>query len=80
MYSFVSLSILIVLYVPFWVFCFILFFLCIVFVKCVLYYCHWVSTQLQLTNTYHIIPYQTLAGYSLTSSIQEYQYDIFTKF
>jgi len=22
--------------------------------KCVLYYCYWVSTQLQLTNIYHI--------------------------
>ena len=28
--------------------------------KCVLYYCHQVSTQLQLTNIYHII-YITIA-------------------
>jgi len=54
MYSFDSLSILIFMYVPFWVFCFIVLF-CVVCI-CVLYYCHRVSTQLQLTNiTYHII-------------------------
>jgi len=42
--------ILIVMYVPFWVFCFIVLF-CVLFVcKCILYYCHWVSSQLQLTN------------------------------
>ena len=37
-----------VMYVPFCVFCFIVLF-CVLFVcKCVLYYCHRVSTQLQL--------------------------------
>jgi len=56
MYSFVSLSILIVMYVPFWVFCFIVLFCVFLVRKCVLYYCHRVSTQLQLANiTYHII-------------------------
>jgi len=50
------LFILIVMYVYFWVFCIIVLF-CVLFVcKCVVYYRHWVSTQLQLTNiSYHIL-------------------------
>ena len=51
--------------VLFCVFCFIVSF-CVLFVcKCVLYYCHWVSTQLQLTNIYHIISYHI--SYHITS-------------
>jgi hypothetical protein len=50
MHSFVSLSILIVMYVPFCVFCLIVLF-CVLFVcKCVLDYRHRISAQLQLTN------------------------------
>jgi len=55
------LCILIVMYVLFCVFCFIVLF-CVLFgIKCVLYYCHRVLTQIQLTKyisiyiyTYHI--------------------------
>jgi len=45
MYSLVSLRILIVMYIPFWVFYLVLF--CVLFLcKYVLYYCHRVATQL----------------------------------
>ena len=55
-FLFLCLCILIVMYVPFCVFCFIVLFWVLFVCKCVLYCCHWVSTQLHLTNiSYHII-------------------------
>jgi hypothetical protein len=64
---FFSLSIIIVTYVAFCVFCLILL-LCIQFVcKCVLYYCHWKSTQLQL-NIPYIYIYNTLHLFAICHS------------
>jgi hypothetical protein len=41
---------LVIMYVAFWVFCFVLL-VCVLFLcKCVLYYCHRVTTQLQLRS------------------------------
>jgi len=44
------LCVLIVTYVPFWVFCFIVLFWVLFVYKCVLCYCHRMSTQSQLRN------------------------------
>ena len=55
------LRIIIVIYIVFCVFHFIVLF-CVLFVcKCVLYYCHGVSTQLQLTNILYDIWYDMIS-------------------
>jgi len=60
------------MYVPFWVLCFMLSF-CVLFVcKCVLYYCHRVATQLQLTNiSYYIILRDHLFPTKNNAGVQE---------
>jgi hypothetical protein len=49
-FSFVNSCIRITMYVLCSIFCFIVFFYVLFECKCVLYYCHLLSTQLQLTN------------------------------
>jgi hypothetical protein len=59
---------------------------CVLFVcTCVLYYCHRVSTQLQVTNisyriiwydivSYHIIPHKLMHDWSFATSLRAYMY------
>jgi hypothetical protein len=57
------------MYVLFCVFCFIVLF-CVLFVcKCVLYYCHRVSTQWQLTNIY---AYKIFSATSILNGASHY--------
>ena len=49
------LCILIVMCAPFWVFRFIMLFCVLFFCKCEMYYCHRMSTQLQLPNISNIV-------------------------
>jgi len=63
------------MYVPFYVFCFIVLFCVLFMCKFVVYYYHRTSTQLQLTDIYllfspwrynpHRVFYSPLAGFSL---------------
>ena len=63
--------ILIVMYVLFWVLCFIVWFSVLFMCKCVLYYCQQVSTESQLSN----ISYQFKKKFA-SPSLESYQYVI----
>ena len=57
--------------------CFIVLFSVLFMCKCVLYYCHWVATQLQLSNiSCHIIHNFTFTKDTNSSQTQQYHYTI----
>jgi hypothetical protein len=60
-FLFLWLCILIVMHVLFYVFCFFVFFCALFVCECVMYYCHRMQTQSQLTNTTYIIPYHIIS-------------------
>ena len=72
-YALLCLCILIIMYVPFCVFCFIVLFRVLIVCKCVLYYCHCLSTQLQLTNISNILTKLYMACYLPILSIPCYR-------
>jgi hypothetical protein len=66
------------MYVLFWVFCFIVLFCALFECKCVMYYCHRVSTQLQLTNiSYFLVCTESqICLTTLTSTYSETKHKI----
>jgi hypothetical protein len=68
-FLFLYLCIFILMYVVFCVLCCIVLFCILTLCKCELYYCHRLSTQLQLTNiSYHVISNHDITPHQLSST------------